>query len=92
MVTIENEWYEIRNKYYNTNNDSVYVPEIFGDSSAYADVYSITPQELAFYVQDKMEFDDMVINIGLRYDQFDPQSVYPSDRRTLLISLFCRIP
>ena len=28
-----------------------------------------------------MEFDDMVINIGLRYDQFDPQSVYPSDRR-----------
>ena len=24
---------------------------------------------------------DMVINIGARYDQFDPESVYPSDRR-----------
>ena len=28
-----------------------------------------------------MEFDDMVINIGLRYDVFDPASNYPSDRR-----------
>ncbi|MDA9935574.1 TonB-dependent receptor [Candidatus Marinimicrobia bacterium] len=78
---LKNERYEIRNKFYNSGSDSSYVPEIFGDSSAYADVYNISPKEVAFYVQDKMEFDDMVINIGLRYDQFDPESVYPSDRR-----------
>ena len=78
---LKNEWYEIRNEFYNSGSDSAYAPEIFGDSSAYADVYSISPKEVAFYIQDKMEFDDMVINVGVRYDQFDPESVYPSDRR-----------
>ena len=78
---LDNQWHQIRNKYYNTGSDSVYAPEIFGDSSAYADVYKVSPKEVAFYIQDKMEFDDMVINIGLRYDQFDPQSTYPSNRR-----------
>ena len=29
-------------------------------------------------LQDKMEFDDMVINFGLRYDLFDPNSDFPS--------------
>ena len=28
-----------------------------------------------------MEFDDMVINFGLRYDLFDPNSDFPSERR-----------
>ena len=36
---------------------------------------------MAFYIQDKMEFDAMVINFGLRYDKFDPNTKLPSDRR-----------
>ena len=32
-------------------------------------------------MQDKMEFDAMVINFGLRYDRFDPNTKMPSDRR-----------
>ena len=78
---IDNQWRSIRNKYHNTANDSIYVPEVFGDTSAYADVYKVSPKEVAFYIQDKMEFDEMVINAGLRYDYFDPASRYPSDRR-----------
>ncbi len=79
---LDNKWYEIRNLYHNTGNDSIYVPEIFEDtSSTYADVYEVAPYEYAFYLQDKMEFDNMVINLGARYDLFDPNSVYPSDRR-----------
>ena len=78
---LDNQWHTIRNKYHNTANDSVYAPEIFGDLSAYADIYKVSPKEVAFYLQDKMEFDDMVINLGIRYDQFDPESVYPSERR-----------
>jgi len=78
---LDNQWHAIRNKYHNTANDSIYEPEIFGDTSAYADVYKVSPKEAAFYIQDKMEFDDMVVNIGVRYDQFDPESDYPSDRR-----------
>ena len=32
-----------------------------------------TPIEFSTYIQDKMEADDMVVNIGLRYDYFDSQ-------------------
>ena len=78
---LDNQWHSIRNKFHNTASDSIYEPEIFGDTSAYADVYRVKPKEIAFYFQDKMEFDDMVINIGARYDQFDPESIFPSDRR-----------
>ena len=78
---IDNQWRSIRNQYHNTSNDDLYAPEIFGDTSAYADVYKVSPKEIAFYLQDKMEYDDMVINAGIRYDSFDPNSRYPSDRR-----------
>lgn len=30
------------------------------------------PMQLSFYIQDKMEFETMILNIGLRYDRFDP--------------------
>ncbi len=36
------------------------------------------PLHLAFYVQDKMEFEGMVINAGLRIDRLDPVSKFPS--------------
>ncbi|MBN2601081.1 MAG: TonB-dependent receptor [Candidatus Marinimicrobia bacterium] len=51
------------------------------DSSVYSDIYKVSPLEFSAYIQDKMEFDEMVINFGLRFDYFDPQSVYPSDLR-----------
>ena len=34
------------------------------------------PVESSFYIRDKMEFSDLVINIGLRYDILDPKSEY----------------
>lgn len=45
------------------------------------DVYTVNPQEFSAYFQDKMEFDELVLNLGLRYDYFNPRQVYPSDRR-----------
>ena len=83
---IDNEWRQIRNKYEGEEipdniDEPLYEPEVFGDSTIYADIYEVKPREKAVYIQDKMEFDDMVINIGLRYDVFDPASDYPSDRR-----------
>ncbi|MFA8342679.1 MAG: TonB-dependent receptor domain-containing protein [Rhodothermaceae bacterium] len=56
-------------------------PEVRGDSTAYASRIHAKPFELAFYVQDKMEFDNLVINAGLRLDYFDPNTVAPSDWR-----------
>jgi outer membrane receptor for ferrienterochelin and colicin len=35
--------------------------------------------EVALYAQDKIEFDDFIINVGLRYDRFDPNGLYIPD-------------
>ena len=36
------------------------------------DIPDVKPTELAVYAQDRMEFNDMVVNVGIRYDMFDP--------------------
>ena len=41
-------------------------------SSVFHDEYTREPVEFAAYVQDKMEFDDLIINLGVRFDVFDP--------------------
>lgn len=72
----------IRNKYYGTDLEAeLYEPVVYSDSSVYSDIYKVKPKELSAYIQDKIEYDEMVINFGLRYDYFDPNTVYPSDLR-----------
>ena len=56
-------------------------PDILDDTTAYANVYRKKPSEFAAYFQDKMEFQDLVLNLGVRYDRFDPATVYPSNLR-----------
>ncbi|MBA7644547.1 hypothetical protein ES703_52291 [subsurface metagenome] len=43
--------------------------------------YSNYPFEGALYIQDKMEFRDMIANIGVRFDYFDPRWKVPTDFR-----------
>ena len=45
------------------------------------DVYTKEPFEFSAYIQDKMEFAEMVINLGARVDYFNPNTTYPSQRR-----------
>jgi len=37
------------------------------------------PIVMGFYVQDKIELEDLVVNAGLRFDYFDPQAEAPDD-------------
>ena len=77
-----NEYHTIRNAYAGTAMESdYYKPIIFPDSTVYADVYKVYPKESAVYIQDKFERDEIVINIGLRYDSFDANTTFPSQRR-----------
>ena len=39
--------------------------------------YRNSPKELSAFIQDKIEYGDMIINLGIRYDYFDPQSWVP---------------
>lgn len=92
---LDNQVYSILNAYRSQSNeyDNYFDPEkntwiypnyqpiILGDSTQYGEVYTVKPTEFSGYLQDKMEFDEMVINLGIRYDMFDPNTVYPSNLR-----------
>jgi outer membrane receptor protein involved in Fe transport len=79
---LNNAEVQIRNKYAGSDSESVrYEPVVLPDSTVYSDIYHVKPRELSAYLQDKMEYDEMVINFGVRYDYFDPNTVYPSQRR-----------
>ena len=49
-------------------------PDVFSDNSL-----NVNPTEAAFYVQDKMEFEGLIVNAGLRFDYFDPDYLIPID-------------
>ena len=52
------------------------IPEI---GSFNRSTYEFNPQEFSFYVQDKIEYGDMIINVGLRYEIFDPKAKIPNN-------------
>ena len=58
-----------------------YDTEILPEGAISMDRYSKKPYEFSGYIQDKMEFDAMVINFGLRYDYFNSNTTYPTQRR-----------
>ena len=41
--------------------------------------YHQTPMEVSAFIQDKIEYGDMIVNLGLRYDYFDPNSWVPAN-------------
>ncbi len=58
-----------------------YIGEYVPDEAISMDKYQKKPFEISGYLQDKMEFDAMVINLGIRYDYFNSNTTYPSQRR-----------
>ncbi len=49
------------------------------DANPFLDVYNTKPYQVAAYVQDKMEFEGLVVNAGLRFDYIDPKFHYYVD-------------
>ncbi|MDZ7261059.1 MAG: carboxypeptidase regulatory-like domain-containing protein [candidate division KSB1 bacterium] len=52
-------------------------------TQAFTHEYRVEPFELAAFVQDKIEFQGMVANIGLRFDYFNTNSARPDPHRAL---------
>ncbi|MEN8191294.1 MAG: TonB-dependent receptor [Bacteroidota bacterium] len=44
-------------------------------------VYVNEPLEAAFYVQDKLELDELIVNAGVRFDYWDPNTKVPVNPR-----------
>lgn len=75
------EYYEY---YYDSDAEKIvfndYEAEVL-DSAVSSENYNKKPVEFSAYLQDKMEFNELVINYGVRYDMFDAKSKYPSNLR-----------
>lgn len=63
---------------YATGNPFI-ATQIPGLESPYHSEYTRKPLEFAVYLQDKMEFDDLIINVGLRFDGFMPEGQILAD-------------
>jgi len=59
--------------------DRVYTPYIPEVGSFTRDTYEFNPNEIAIYLQDKIEYGDMIINIGARFERFDANSRTPNN-------------
>ncbi len=55
--------------------DSPYLenPVIMPDSTIHTSRYELDPTEFSVYLQDKIEFDELIVNAGIRFDYFDPK-------------------
>ncbi|MDE0638507.1 MAG: TonB-dependent receptor [Candidatus Poribacteria bacterium] len=51
----------------------------YGSSNLYVEYYDVTPTSISLYAQDKMEYEGMIVNAGLRYDIYNPDGVSPED-------------
>ncbi|MFH1197564.1 MAG: TonB-dependent receptor [bacterium] len=43
--------------------------------------FEYTPMTIAFYIQDKIEYESIIINAGVRFDYFDSKGKIPTDYR-----------
>lgn len=57
-----------------------FVPMIQGIESSNHDRFVRKPVRFAAYIQDKLEFESVIINVGVRYEMFDPKGKRPADR------------
>jgi len=58
-----------------------FTPDIPAVTSLGRDQYDYEPLEFSGYIQDKIELKEMIINVGVRLDYFDPDATIPSDIR-----------
>jgi len=49
------------------------------DRYGYGENYNVKPTQGAFYIQDKMEFEGIIVNAGMRFDYYDPNTVEPAN-------------
>lgn len=50
------------------------------DRYGYGENYDVKPIQGAFYIQDKMEFEGIIVNAGVRMDYYDPKASEPANK------------
>jgi outer membrane receptor protein involved in Fe transport len=69
------------------DNDIYREPEVPGiDTPAHNKYKNQKVSEISAFVQDKLEFDDFIVNAGIRYERFDPNGFYIPDLLNPIVS------
>jgi outer membrane receptor protein involved in Fe transport len=55
----------------------------FYNENPYSDHYEMKPTNMAAYVQDKIEYEDLTVNLGVRWDYFDPAAQHFAQMESL---------
>ncbi|RPH97220.1 MAG: TonB-dependent receptor, partial [Calditrichaeota bacterium] len=76
---LDYESFTIRPKTVEGEEVTPFQPDVLSTSTRYHDLYNRTPKEFSAYLQDKLEFKNLIVNLGLRFDYFDPQTVQIAD-------------
>ena len=73
--------YSLRPKISPVSDEQIvpFEPAIPDPSTTFRNVYDRRPRELSAYLQDKIELKEINLNIGVRFDYFDANSVVPAD-------------
>ncbi len=56
--------------------DSVMIPDVTNPNNLF---YTHNPQQFSAYIQDKMEYQSLIVNLGVRFDWFNPDGQVLSD-------------
>lgn len=59
--------------------DEVFTIEIPDPDGFNRSRYHVQPGEFSAYIQDKLEFGSVILNVGLRWDRFDPRGETPTN-------------
>jgi outer membrane receptor protein involved in Fe transport len=59
----------------------------FYNDNPYSDHYEMEPTNMAVYLQDKIEYEDLTVNLGLRWDYFDPKASHFAQLESLDVGL-----
>jgi len=65
-----------RDNDFNTNKEVIEIPTADTRSR---NIFTGKPFQVAGYIQDKMEFPEFVLNVGLRYDVYNPNTMVPDN-------------
>ena len=71
-----NKWNQIKTGFEYRQEDTHWDNKQFYNTNPYGEIYDSKPEYVSLYLQDKMEYDYFIINLGLRYDYRNSDLTY----------------
>lgn len=87
MHELFNSWKDIRNLtegQLDSLGNAIFTLGYSDPNTKFNQIYTRKPFEFSAYIQDKMEYDIMIINAGVRFDYFNSNTTLPADIRNPL--------